>query len=110
MPVCSRIHRVAVAVDDVVVEGVLEVALAPFDAVQPGDVGLVLAEQQLGVAFARRSDSRPARDGEPRRLPRAGGASAAACASPAFQDQVLRNQSCGSTCSARRVRAAIVDA
>ena len=48
-----------VAADDVLVERVLEVARASVDAEQPRGVGLVLAEQQLGVAVGVQSDSSP---------------------------------------------------
>ena len=81
------------------------------DAEQPLGVGLVLGEQQRGVALA--VEVALAQLGMRRRDRRA--CAVAACrstgrgASPPH-DQVLRNQSVGSTCSVGRLRAAVVDA
>ena len=51
-PVLLRIHRVLLAVDDVVVDAVLDVGTAVGHAEDPLRVGFVLGEQQRHVALA----------------------------------------------------------
>ena len=46
-----RIDGGKVSSDDVVVEGILVISLGSFDSIEPGDVRLVVAEQEFGVAF-----------------------------------------------------------
>ena len=103
-----RVHGGAIPADDVIVEGVLEVRLDAVDAIEPTDVGLVVAEQEGRVAFHVQSErtqlGMACFDRARGRRPRA-----AVCASSPFQDQVLRNQTCGSTWIAAVFGAAVVD-
>ena len=120
VPMLRRVHGVALAVDDVAMERVLDVAAARLRA-GPEDaraVRLVVGEEQLACRAgtparaargARRGAGRPAGRvlgvvGEQRRMcrrSRSRGSTAADRGSP-LQLQVLRNQSCGRTCSGAR--------
>ncbi len=93
-----RVHRAALAVHDAVVDAVLEEARRLGRAVEPARVGLVLAEQQL-VRRRRCSQRIGVTQSFSVSTDPSGRARSTGRAVPGFHDQVLRAQSCGSTCS-----------
>ena len=64
-PFLLRVHRVLLAVDDVVVDAVLDVGTAVGNAEDALRVGFVLGEQQRRVAVAVEVALAQCRDGPP---------------------------------------------
>ena len=92
--------------DDVIVDAVLRERRDRLGAEQPGDVGLVLAEQRLGRHAVRTGSRQQFHLADERMGQRHASAPVRDChrgefrlAAPSSQDQVLRNHAVGSTCN-----------